>query len=234
MGLSPRPYKGRGWGKGLPGVRLVRLLVLQRNPSASLCLAEEELTTGIFPTDGAETDKTRQKGDDTVAGKAGKTDKLVKRVAPLQEGKEVADAVVVSKDGALWPLGLAPEDEVDGRGQDVLVANADIGASAALTVECKDGLAEGWGDGGDDDGAPLGMIGVEVDAGLGPAVLIGGLVHHEDFFLGTDSGEIPVVTDSYEQSPAIGIGEGRDGLGQLAGIGDAVLEVLLLMLAFTD
>ena len=46
--------------------------------------------------------------------------------------------------------------------------------------------------------------------------------------------ELAIVAYSYQQPTTVGIGEGRNRLGQLARVVNAVLEVLLLMLAFAD
>ena len=78
------------------------------------------------------------------------------------------------------------------------------------------------------------MIGVELDAGLRLAVSVGGLVHHVYLFFGLHTSQIAVVAHTDEQAPTVGIGKGRHRLGQLAGIGHAVLEILLLVLALTD
>ena len=43
-----------------------------------------------------------------------------------------------------------------------------------------------------------------------------------------------IITHANEQPPPIGIGEGRNRLGQLTGIVNTIFEVLLLMLAFAD
>ena len=43
-----------------------------------------------------------------------------------------------------------------------------------------------------------------------------------------------VVANAYEQPTAVGIGESRYRLGQLASIGHAVFEVLLLVLALAN
>ena len=75
---------------------------------------------------------------------------------------------------------------------------------------------------------------VELDAGFRLAVFIGSLMHHEDFLFGTDAREVAVVSDSYEQSASAGIGKCRHRLGQFAGIGHTILEVLLLVFALAD
>ena len=78
------------------------------------------------------------------------------------------------------------------------------------------------------------MIGVELDAGLGLAVTVGRLVHHVYLLLAADAREVAVVADTNEQATAVGIGKGGHGTRQLAGIGDTVLEVLLLVLALAN
>ena len=156
-----------------------------------LCLAEEELLVEVFTADVVEADETGEVGDDFVAGKAGEADDLVEGAGLLEDVKKELDVVAVGEHGALGLLGLAPEGEVDGRGDDVLVVDADIGAHTAFIVEGADGALGGRGNCGDDDGPEAAgscirrgdMIGVELDAGLRLAVFVGGLVHHVDLFL---------------------------------------------------
>ncbi len=119
--------------------------------------AEEELGSGVLPADGAEADEAGEEGDDLVAGKTGETDYLVQRQTTLKfqsrqafggflktvggllkavsyalhDGEQVADVVVVGEHGALGLLRFAPEGKVDGRGQDVLVVDTDVGTWAA-------------------------------------------------------------------------------------------------------
>ncbi len=121
-----------------------------------------------------------------------------------------------------------------GRGNDVLVVDADICAFLSLFVEGTDRAVVGFGYGGNDNGASVDVVCVELDAGLRAAITIGSLVHHVDLFRGADGREVTVVTNAYEQPSSLSIGKGRDGACELDGILYAVLEVLLLMLALAD
>jgi hypothetical protein len=78
------------------------------------------------------------------------------------------------------------------------------------------------------------MIRVELDACLWLAVFIGSLVHHKDLFFRTNTREMTVVADAYQQTSAVGIGKCRYRLGQFAGISHTVFEVLLLMLTLMN
>ena len=115
--------------------------------------AEEKLGSGVLPADGAEADEAGEEGDDLVAGKAGEADYLVQRQTALHDGEQMADVVIVGEHGALGLLRLAPEGKVDGRGQDVLVVDTDVGTGATCLVEGTDGTLGGGWHGGYDDGS---------------------------------------------------------------------------------
>ena len=174
-----------------------------------LGLTEEKLLVGVLAADGAEVEKAGKEGDDLVARETGEAHQTVQRELALESVEQLADVVVVAEHGALRLLRLAPQCEVDGRGDDVLVVDADVGAGVAVFVNGTDGSPGGRGYGGNDDGASVGMIGVELDAGFGLAELVGGLVHHVDLLLAADAREVAVVANADEQAAAVGIGKGR-------------------------
>ena len=196
--------------------------------------AKEELLGGVFPADVAEADEAGKEADDFVARKTGEAGYLTERQSALHGVEQLADVVVQTGDGTLWFLSFTPKGKVDGRSYDVLVLDADVSYHAPFLVSCKDGTAGRRRNGGNDDGATLGMIGVELDAWLGFAVLVGGLMHHENLLFRADTREEAIVANPDKQPSAIGIGKCRNRLGKLAGIGHAVLEVLLLMLTLAD
>ena len=182
-----------------------------------------------------EADEAGEEGDDLMTGEARATDDEVQgERLVLEDGEERSDSVGIGHHGALGVLRLAPDGEVHGRCHDVLVGNADIGPGGVVVMERTDGTAVGGRNGSHDDGAPIYVIGVELDAGLGTTVAVGRLVHHVDLLLGPYPRHVSVVAHADEQSSAIGIGKGRDRLGQFPCIGDSVLEVLLLVLALAD
>ena len=120
------------------------------------------------------------------------------------------------------------------RGHDVLIGNTDIGSLHSFIIQRTDRPLDRWRNGGNDNRSSLRMIGVELDAGLGLAVFVGRLVHHEDLFFGTDAREMAVIANANQQTTTIGVGKGRHRLGQFAGISHTVFEVLLLMLALLN
>lgn len=80
----------------------------------------------------------------------------------------------------------------------------------------------------------VGRTAVEADAWLRFAVPVSRLVHHENLLFRAHAGEISIVANPDEQSSAVGIRKRRYRLCKLAGISHAVLEVLPLVLAFTN
>ena len=132
------------------------------------------------------------------------------------------------------PLLLLPHLQVDGRGGDVLVLDADVGVRGALLVDGFDGFVLGRRDGGDDDRSALDMQRVEADGTLGRAILECGCVHHEDLLLALHATNMAVVAHANEQASATGVGEGRDRSRQLGRLLYLVFEVLLVVLAFFD
>ena len=120
------------------------------------------------------------------------------------------------------------------RGNDVLISDTDISAHTSRFILRTDGALVGGRDGGDDNRAPVDMIGIKLDAGLRLAVFIGRLVHHEDLLLAAHTRQMAVVADANQQPSSVRIGKGRHRLGQLTGIGHAIFEVLLLVFALTD
>ena len=199
-----------------------------------LCQAEKELLTTIFPLDVSEADETSKEANDLVTWKLGKADDLVQRLAMLHDIKQAADVVIVGDDAALRLLRLPPKCEVDGRCQDVLVLDADVGSHQAFFILSKDGTLGRRRHGAGDNGASLHMIGVEHDAGFWLAELKSCLMHHKNLLFRADTRKMPVIAHTNEQASTIGIGKSRHRFRQLAGIGNTIFEVLLLVLAFTD
>ena len=165
---------------------------------------------GVFPVGDAETDKLRQDGNHLIAGNTGTTDNLVegKRLF-LQDFKNLFDGIGISHHGSFGILRLAPDGQMNRRCDDVLVGNADIGPLISLVVDGTDGAALRRRNGGYDYGAPLNMIGVELDAGLGATITVSSLVHHVDLFFGTYTRHVAVVANTYEQSPTVSICKSR-------------------------
>ena len=195
---------------------------------------EQELLVDVIAADVAEADKASQQGDDLLAGKTGEKDDTVQRLQTLNGGEQQADVIVVGDYGSLRLLRLTPEGKMNGRGYDVLVVDADIGTFAPLFVQRTNGTFDGGGNGGDDDGSLVSMVGVELDARFGLAEFVGSLVHHVNLLFAADTREMTVVANTYEQPTAVGIGESRYRLGQLTSIGHTVFEVLLLVLALAN
>ena len=103
----------------------------------------------------------------------------------------------------------------------------------ALVVEGAHRLGSGGRNGGNHHIAPIDMIGLEVDVGLGLTASVGRTSHHVDFLFGLDSGYGTVVAHADKQAAAHGIGKCRHRTRQFAGVGDFVLEVLLPVLALS-
>ena len=210
-----------------------------------LAKAEQELLVVVAAVDNTKADEAGQKGDDLGTRKARETDEMVEREGVAAEGvEELADGISVGHHGATGVLRVTPYRKVDGRGHDVLVGNADVGTRTVIVVEGADGTSLGRRDGGDDNcpkssGADdcirrNDVVCVELNASLGTAVAVGGLVHHVDFLLGAYARHVAVVAHANQQPPTVGISKGRHRASQFAGIRDAVLEVLLLVLALAD
>ena len=121
-----------------------------------------------------------------------------------------------------------------GRSHNVLVGNADVGTLPAIIVDGTDRTLVGRGDGGYDDGAALHMVGIELNTGRRATIAVGRLMHHVNLLLRTHTRHVAVVANANEQPSTVGIGKGRYRTGQLHGIGHAVFEVLLLVLALLD
>ena len=58
-------------------------------------------------------------------------------------------------------------------------------------------------------------------------------MHHEYLLLGTHSMHATIITHTNQQTPAIGIGEGRDRPCEFRRIANLIFKVLLLMLALS-
>ena len=194
---------------------------------------EEETFVLVCPGGNSETDETGQQTDDLVAGQARMPYRLIECYGGMfaEGGQQMGLVVAVVHQGALARRLLPPDVEMYGRCQDVLVVDADIGATLAFGGQGEDGLLGRWRYGGNHHVAALGMQGVEMDGGLGLAILVGGGVHHVDFLFGADARDVAVVAHADEQPSAVGIGKGRDGAGQFLGVHHLVFEVLLLVLA---
>lgn len=142
----------------------------------------------VCPGGDSEADEAGQETDDLVAGQARMPYCLIERHGGMfaKGGQQMGLVVAVVHQGALARRLLSPDVEMNGRCQDVLVVDADIGAALAFGSQGEDGLLGRWRHGGNHHVAALGMQGVEVDGGLGLAILVGGGVHHVDFLFGED------------------------------------------------
>lgn len=151
----------------------------------------------------------------------------------LHDAEEMLLGVGIVHEG-LRHLLLPPHLQMDGRGDDVLIGNADIGHTPSVVVEGADGLADRWGNGGDDHRASLGMKGLEAYLRLRFAIFICCRMHHVYLFLRAHTGDVSIVTNSYEQTAAVGVGEGRYGTRQFRSVLHLKFEVLLAMLPLGD
>lgn len=147
----------------------------------------------------------------------------------LHYAEEMLLGVGIVHEG-LRHLLLPPHLQMDGRGDDVLIGNADIGHTPSVVVECTDGLADRWGDGGDDHRASLGMKGLEAYLRPGLQYLYAAACIMYISSSERTIGDVSIVTNSYEQTAAVGVGEGRYGACQFRGVLHLIFEVLLAML----
>ena len=158
---------------------------------------EQELLVGVLPLNDVEADEVGEEDDDLASGKTAAADDGVEgERLVVKDVEDAADGIGMRHHHPLRSLRLAPDGQVDGRGDDVLVRYADVGSCVTLLIDGTDGSVVGRRNGGDDDGAAVDVVGVELDAGLGPAIAVGRQVHHVDFFFGTDTGHIAVVADA--------------------------------------
>ena len=123
---------------------------------------------------------------------------------------------------------------VDGMSGDVLVGHTVIDAPLAVLVGGGDRFFVGRGDNGFEYGFTLNPMQTELRFLLRAAIHGGGLLHHIDFLIGTDPGNATVVLDADKEASAVVVGKRGYAPGDLAGIGDLVLEVLMLVLALVD
>ena len=131
-----------------------------------------------------ESDEPRQKRDDLMAGDFRKANHLVESELLILQGiDELTDSICISHHSALRLLCFTPDGQMNGRSYYVFISNADIGTLATFIIYGADGAFILWRNCCNNDGAPLNMISIKLDAGLRTAITISSLVHHIDFLL---------------------------------------------------
>ena len=119
-------------------------------------------------------------------------------------------------------------------GEDILVGHAIINVPHAIVIGCLDGLLDGLGDIGFDHRLAIDIKHLEGHVLLGAAVHLGRCLDHVDFLLAAHAGDVAIVLHTDEQMAAAVVGKGGYRAGYLAGIGNLVLEILMLVFALED
>ena len=117
---------------------------------------------------------------------------------------------------------------------DVLVGNTHIGTPTSIFFASHNGTVGRSGDGSDEHRVAFGFNGLPRAIDFGTTSCVSSRIDHVDLLVATHAGYRPIVANTDEQSSAIGIGEGRDAMGNLAHGGYLVFEILLLMFALGD
>ena len=128
--------------------------------------------------------------------------------------------------------GLVAHDAlVQAAGEDVLVGDAVIDVPVAVVI---DRLLGCLGDVGLDYCLAVDVEHLEGHVLLGTAIHLCRRLNHVNLLLAAHSGTVAVVLDTDEQVPAAIVGKCADGACYLAGIGDLILEILMLMLTLLN
>ena len=147
---------------------------------------EEELGCVVLPCGEVVADESGEEIDDLLAGQACATGELVEceRRIVLQRLEHQRVGVFIGGDDRKRRLLFASQAEMYGRGEDVLVVDADVGATfPVLLVEREDRPLVGRRHRRHDDRPSVDDMRVEAYRWLWSAIGVGSRMHHVDFLL---------------------------------------------------
>ena len=135
----------------------------------------------------------------------------------------------------LGALGFLAQDSLmQPAGKDVLIGYTVIYMPVAVVIGSLDWLLRGLGNVGLDHRLAIDIKHLEAYLLLGATIHLCRCLDHVDFLLASHPGDVAVVLHADEQMATAIVGKGSNGARNLAGIGNLVLEILMLMLALKD
>ena len=152
-------------------------------------------------------------------------------------GKEPQERLLAlgeGHEGAIIPIGLAPQGHLHGRCHNILIGNAHEGTKAIIVQAGTNGEFFRTFDLSNHHPPTLDTMHAHMALHRRHTIQCGGSLDHIDLFIAAHTGNLAIVLHTNEQSATIRISKRREGARNLAHIGDLILEILLLVFALGD